>query len=546
MNSKLTTTTSTVKVINRESDCYPEFSMMLKDEFTKKMKEDIPLFTTDIEDLFEIFLNNLPSEARQHYTCNACRHFVNKYGKLVTINDKGEMKPVMWDFDAPGIFKKSVSMMNKAVLKSNIRGMFFTDVNILGQPITGEWTHMNVLVPSSSKSLHRDRLTTVYQLMAEKQEDFRILKSSLKEYPIKTINQALTLLTNNALFRSEKCLGVAAWFADLHTKYSLTKNSKIKNNLIWYSVAIAPTGFCHIKNSIIGTLLDDIKDGCDFNAISRRFAEKMDPSKYQRPQADPSVGNIMVAEKIVETLGIKESLSRRYARLDEIEKIWSPKETVANSSDCGGVFSHLKPKNTEDDSIMRIPPIIMTWKKFLETVLPLAESIEYYVDNFKRSGINNYSAIVTAVNPEAKPIIQWDNINKRNPFSWYIYHNGSHFTMWGLNPGYNKVTGICYQPSMWYNENEHQGKGIFFVLDGAKDKNYENAGNALFPEILISELREIRSVIESYSKSAKLEGHDESSACGILLHHGSQIAWDARFRVKTNTGTVEYILDRWD
>lgn len=84
---------------------------------------------------------------------------------------------------------------------------------------------------------------------------------------------------------------------------------------------------------------------------------------------------------------------------------------------------------------------------------------------------------------------------------------------------------------MWYDENAHQGKAVFLILDGAKDNRFNSAGNALFPEILKSELREIRSTLESYSKGAAIEEYDEASACGVRLQYGG--TWNAMVRVTT-------------
>ena len=85
---------------------------------------------------------------------------------------------------------------------------------------------------------------------------------------------------------------------------------------------------------------------------------------------------------------------------------------------------------------------------------------------------------------------------------------------------------------------------MFFILKGAKDTGYRTSGNALFPETLKAELREIRSTIEAYSRKAVLGGYDEASACGIRLQGNSK--WNARFRVTTDVGTTVYVLDRWD
>ena len=143
---------------------------------------------------------------------------------------------------------------------------------------------------------------------------------------------------------------------------------------------------------------------------------------------------------------------------------------------------------------------------------------------------------------DAPPIIQWDSPDQRNPFSWYVYMRGSPAMQWGLKAGLVDVTGICNIPSMWNHESKHQGTGVLFVLDGAKDSNYKGVGNALFPEILKSDLREIRSTIEAYSKSAELSGYEEASACGLLFNDRSNVA----VQVVTDLGCATYNIDRWD
>jgi hypothetical protein len=210
------------------------------------------------------------------------------------------------------------------------------------------------------------------------------------------------------------------------------------------------------------------------------------------------------------------------------------------------VFGHLKTKTKNAQPAtpaMALPAVTMTWRKFLETVLPKAETIEYRVKSK-----DNFTALLTAEHADAPPILQWDTEERRNPFSWYVYNGGSAPSQWKVSSGWNKVTGITYQPSMWYEENAHQGKAVIFILDGAKDARKgeyeENTGNALFPETLKAELRASRATIESYSRTAHLGGYAEASACGIRLQYGS--SWHAEIRVTTAMGTAIYKLDRWD
>lgn len=524
--------------MGRERDGYEELLSGIRREFQKCVKDGAePLFTTNVSGLYDVLLQNIPAEARQHYNCNACRHFVNRYGGLVKIDEKtGKQTPAMWQEKAPSFFAEAVKEIRKRVSNADVTGVFVTSEKTLGTPVTGSWTHMAVEVPKPMVFNHR--LKSAYQEASEKAEDYRLLKEAMRRYKTETVEEAVNLLRSNNLYRGEKILGVAEWFLDVLRS---TKGKRNKQNMVWRKAATAPAGFCHVSTSMIGTLLDDIEAGYRMKTVSRKFAEKMDPLKYQRPQAAPTSGNVAQAEKIVEKLGIEPSLKRRFARLDELVTVWKPKN--GGSVVTSGVFAGIKTKQSAESQRSGMEPTdTMTWEKFRATVLPKAKKIEYYVPTKS----DNYSAILTAQDQDAPPIIRWDTEERRCPFNWYVYSGGSIPAHWGLTAGsYVEVTGITLQPNMWYPGFEHEGKSVFFILKDCKDYRHSGAGIALFPEVLKGELREIRSTIEAYSRKETLGDFDEASACGIRLQ-GNAKWWDYRFRVTTDVGTTIYKLDRWD
>jgi hypothetical protein len=191
---------------------------------------------------------------------------------------------------------------------------------------------------------------------------------------------------------------------------------------------------------MVGTPLEDLAAGMNFATVSGRFAERMHPLRYLRPQAAPRAGNIANAEKIVAQLRIARSLERRFARLDEIETLWTPRPTEPRPGGAG-VFSHLFARGDAPSQPFDVPPITMTWAKFAATVLPSAESLELWVGG----GGDHFVALVTAVHPDALPILQWDCEDRRNPVSWCVYLNGSPPSTWGLTPGQAPRRGICPQ-----------------------------------------------------------------------------------------------------
>jgi hypothetical protein len=530
---------ATMVKYDNSNDGYDELLTSIRERFNMSINGNKPLFKTSSGKLFRIFLANLSNESRQHYNCDACKEFVNRYAGLVTISEAGEIDPPSLGGDVPPFFATAMEAMREAVLKSQVIGQFLSSDKNLGRPVTGEWNHMYV-------QLHREMLYsskefTADQAMKDILEEFNLLKNSLLEYPLSVIKQAVTLLKTNSLPNAHKFIDTANWLRDLQDKINNTLNQKTRDNLIWLAVATAPTGFCHFKNNMMGTLLDDIKDGLSFESIKRKFAPKVDATKLRRPTAAPSDGNIAEAERLVDLYGVRKSFERRFATKEELKTEWTPVVKPETVNVTGGMFDHLK-QHHEAHKIqtMSIPPVRMSWRTFKETVMTNAETIEYMI----KSSPDHYGAILTAVHPDAPPIIQWDLPEQRNPFNCYVYPEGSYYTRWGIPTGWCKVTAICLTPSMWYGNFSHHGRAAHLILEGAKDNREQVKGNALFPSVIKSEFKKIDKVIEAYSNSADVFGQEEASACGIVLQDGIQ--WNASIRVTSEGESIVYLLDRWE
>lgn len=522
---------------NADDAEYSSFLAQLNRHFLGKLIESkVPLFTTNAG-LWDAYLAAFEPAERQFHACNACRHFVEHFGNLVTIDLDGTTTPAVWDLpNVPEPYRASFEALDRIVSRAHVTGVFLTEAAVLGHPETGVWNHMALLLPTSM--VFRRTLQTAGQAMAEKREDHGAVIRALKEFPLAAVDQALTLLKSEALYRSEKVLGQAEWLHAVHTAFNAAHGAR-RSNVIWRAVALAPAGFCHPRSSMIGTLLEDIVAGLPFADVSRKFAAKVAPHVYQRPQAAPSAGNIAQAEKVIAELGAAGSLARRYARIEEIEPLWLPK-LAAEPPTTGGVFDHLKAKAARGVEPMNVPAQVITWEKFARTVLPEATELEVRMPH-----TGNFAALVTAENPDAPPILQWDQPERRNPVSWYVYTSGSTAARWGLSAGsWVRVTAVTLQPCQWYGGKfEHHGEGAMFLLEGAKD--HEHQGGALFPELLKAEFHSIRSTIEAYSRSANLGGKNEATANGLKLKKGG--ACEAHVRATLPSGTrAEYRIDRWD
>lgn len=501
------------------------------------------LFTTDAdpEKLWNLYLSNLPEDRRQHYNCHCCRKFIQKYGGLVYIDQEGKLSSFLWySNDVPAFFSEAIGRMQRLVERAKVTGVFFSSDKIWGNPQTGNWTHL----AGTSCNVFTDKLKTAEQVMAEKKEEYGMLCHGLADYSVELVTQAVRVLKADAVRRSEKALGIGEWFLALHEKLvHLEFRGNRRSNIIWLAVATAPPGFCHIRSTMISTLLDDLQNGVPFETVQRRWAEKMHPLQYQRPTALPSEGSIEVAEKLVEKLGCAKSLERRFARLDEVPmKLWIPPTVQVEETKSGGVFDSLREKKVGTASL-ELPPTKMTWEKFARTILPTALAIETSLSFYR----GPFYGLVTAVDSEAPPIIQWDGLEgqARNPVSWYFYPEGSTAEQWNLpsNLCYAQVTAIFTPPNEWQSDKfKHFQKQVFFALGGCWDKNGDKCGLGLFPENMKSEFHGIRSVIEAYSRKGGIKDPQLGTANGLAFSNGSTLT----LRVTDKSGSAIYVLDRWD
>lgn len=482
----------TVSAVPTETDAaYREFEQQVANAILHLKG---PLFTTDASGLFEAYLDGLPVEKRQHYNCHCCRRFIERYGGLVGISEDGTLWPAIWGkFDAPDFFIPAVVGVLERIVISKITGVFLSQEAVWGTPVTGVWTHLSG--PSAMK--YDGVVLSAAQKMAEKKQDYITLRRALGEIPREAVVQAVRVLEADAVDRSEKTLGCAQWLLGLYGK---------NTNQIWLAVATAPPGWCHVKRTMIGTLIDDIIAGLPYESIKNRWAQKMHPLQYQRPSTVTD-GQLTQANKVVEQLASAGALKRRFARLEDVKALWKPLGPVQFENEPGKPFDHLR-KNVNAIKPVDLPPQTVRWPLFRELLLPYALQIDMLAPP-----AGPYYGLVTAADPEAPLLFQWDS-----PVSWYFYHGGSLCSHWSLEPGWVPVTAVFLKPCFWTDETKHthQGPGVFFALRGAWDTRHRGGGS-FFPECLKSEYHGVRHAMEAYARGAEIAGKEEGTANGLAL-----------------------------
>lgn len=554
---------------------YDAFLAAIQDRFTRSdALGKQPLFFTDVSDvsvksgkrtvrgLFPLYLANLPQASRQYYNCHACKRFFEKFGSVVRISPTGEVSSPIWhEDDAPEMHKAGIRAVRLAVEKAPIGGVFFSEEETWGHRMAGGWDHI-ALTPSSNL-VYKPTTLTAEQDMAVKREEFHMLVRAMGEFPRNIALAVVNILEANALTRAEKFLGPAKWFAEHMENLSRGIGNAPTLALTWRAVATAPTGFCHVKSSVLGSLYEDLCAKVNFETASKRFNEKVHTKNYQRPTEAPSEGNLAQAEKVIAKLGSEGSLDRKFATIEEVvaaafwsEGAWFSTQVLdANKrkeDPKSAVFGHIKPKQMlRPDSKpvwpFDLPPRKITWEKFNSTVLQAGHvaKLELYVDTSTRG----FVGITAPVHPDAPPILKWDNPSCRNPYSEFTILNAN-ANSWELLPGrFVEVTAVVGRVFSWGDPETfaHLGKGVNLLLRGSKAPH---VSLCLFPEYLKAEYFPIRASIEAYSTSKRLVGRDHASACGVSLippAATSNTVWNYRVRATSHDGkTAEYIIDRWE
>lgn len=509
---------------------YVEYLRVLSARFRERTAGQ-PVFTTDAnkERMWSKYVSSFDNP--QYHNCQACHSFINHYAGLVVVDPQGLTVSAMWDVDdVPGSDRETrdaVRWLRGYAEDAKITGVFYSDKISLGHGVAGGWRHLHLLNPSVWVP-SAPMVTKPGQAKSRKAEDYKSVSQALRDLTPKVLETALKIVESKAVYKASDYAGSVRWLMQLQEKLA-DAPQLLRANVMWREVAIAPDAYTHIRSSLIGMLLRDIKNGLDFDSIKARFEAAADPSNFQRKQKAPTVNQVQLAEKAVAEMGIAGAFQRRYTTADDIDVdgiVWQ--NTLAEpptlrpqkaAPATGSVFAGLAPaKAAPAEPNVEVPPRTMTWEKFAREVLPGAAYIQY-----RAPLVGRFAALTTAADPEAPPIVAWDYPERRNPVAWSFPYPPARAKEWNLEPGsLVRVNSIVRPPNQWRVDTGHGAEGVFLLLDDAKDLR-ALPGGGLFVEHLKAELKPYRAVIEAHLNRSVVEGADASNvrAFGVGLLAGN-------------------------
>ena len=274
--------------------------------------------------LWDLYLESIPKEhnqifrERRYYDGNYDKHFIRKLGGLKFISSDLEVDTI-WNIDLPedNFFGDVVKRLHNAVLGLPNRDYFFTTEKVAGHLAnvdnydpTITWEHFYTVVPSCF----------VTDSLGEKQgkllENKQLLQRSVESLTKDSAELVKELIETGDLYRGNELLPTVKGFIEIKDELKSLQDhiltSETQDNWYWLE-AYRLGDKCRIRNTVIGTLMEDISQGMALEQAVKSFESKVAPTNYKRTTAIVTPKMVEHAKETVTQLGYGGSVYRRLA-----------------------------------------------------------------------------------------------------------------------------------------------------------------------------------------------------------------------------------------
>lgn len=390
---------------------FKDFAQKVKDKFDLMQKKD-KLFIINNDNLTQEYLNSFPEgtnnifRANTHHDCSCCKHFIKSIGRIVSI-ENGIIDSVWNVKDLQYPYNIVAEKLHEIVINSEIQSLFFTTQNKFGNEFTKEllgetvinWNHFYGYVDSKFIK-HKDKIG---EIIGSSNTLRDVFKRSLEELSINSVTTVLDLIEENQLYRGQEHLQSVQAFLNLKVRYDLL-DPKSKELFVFEQKSLP------FKNTVIGSLVEDIQKGKPIEDAVKMFESKVAPTNYKRPTAIVTEAMINDAIKTLKDNNLEDSIHRRQANITDvsINNVLFADRSVSNKMK-DGLKSLLMESVTPNININDKSFEDISYKDFVN-LLPQIKSIDLLLENRHTS---NFMTLTTSVVENASNIFKWNN-----PFAW--------------------------------------------------------------------------------------------------------------------------------
>lgn len=433
------------------------------------------------DDVWAHYLASFPEgtdpiyKERTEHDCSCCKNFVRNFGNVVAVID-GKTQSI-WNIPELGNeYSVVAAALNEFVLSTPITGLFRSSERTYGAEESKQmlesgsvkkWNHFFGSVAARHKS------RTVDKDLGDYNTTTQVFKRGLDELSAESFSTVIDLIKGNALYRGEEHLPALQSFQKVQNAYRKLKTDTDRNTFAWANATSPASRF---RNTVIGTLIQDLSAGVDLEGAVRSFEVKVAPTNYKRTTALITPRMVQDAMKTIAELDLETALTRRYAKLSDVSVnnvLWV--DNTVQGKMKGGVEGLLM-----DAATKKIPEKgkaeEITINDFMSNVLPTLSSIDVLIQG---THLTNFMSLTAPVHPDSGKLFKWGN-----DFGWSYDGNITDSIKEKVKNAGGNVTNAKMRVSLaWYNFDdldihvyEPNGTHIYFGNKAGKLDVDMNAG----------------------------------------------------------------------
>ena len=442
------------------TNVFPDFARTVAASFQAIVKSPQAFVTSATgDDLYRRYLDafpegtNPPFKKFTEHECSCCRHFIRRVGNVVAIDTQGLLHTI-WDeaaVSAPYPYDVVAAGMRDAVLGGEVSDLFrvLPKESSFGAATTRSlgdggkaltWNHFYTgPIPTSVQA------PSPGEVCGEYRTGVQVFARGLEELSPAALETVSGLIESNNLYRGAEHLPAVIAFATAQRAYQ-THSGRGRNAFLWAN-ATGPAA--RFRNTVIGTLIQDLTEGKDLEHAVASFETKVAPTNYKRTTAVITPAMVKKAMATIESLGLEPALERRFARLSDIsvnDVKWVDggarpvmkgglADTLMKVATSSGASTVKDADRAEDIGL----------DAFVADVLPTATGVEVLL---KGEHLGNLMSLTAPVHPEPARLFKWSN-----DFAWsYAGNVADSYLRQQVQSLGGRVDGVLRFSHMWNHE----------------------------------------------------------------------------------------------
>jgi hypothetical protein len=371
------------------------------------------------DELWDTYLKSFPEgtnpmfRQRTEHDCSCCRSFIRSVGGLVTIADNGEIQTIWDELGEDPTYRVVSAALAEKVRSAKIEGLFLATEPTYGVESNVErkegvpdiiWHHFNCKMPAHLHS--KDPGTR----LAEATSAHQVFNRGLEEISLGVLETVQDLIESNSLYKGEENLPAVQGFLALKKQWAQTPADK-RDLFVWKNVFEKSSRF---RNTVIGTLCQDLVENMEVEAAVARFEKKVAPENYKRSSAPITPAMVEKALATLRELGLEGALRRRHAtirdvRVSDVLFVDRSARPLMKDPLADLLLAEVKPSKKKLENLSKGGTDI-SGEEFFQEVLPGAESIELH---FERPHLANLMSLTAPIEADTGRLFQWGN-----DFAW--------------------------------------------------------------------------------------------------------------------------------